>query len=48
MRKSIKIAVIGCGRVAEHYKKIFDSGVVSNWRMVGFFDLISEFLGEFF
>ena len=42
MRKSIKIAVIGCGRVAEHYKKIFDSGVVSNWRMVGFFDLISE------
>ena len=42
MKKPIKIAVIGCGRVAEHYKKIFNSGVVSNWRMVGFFDLISE------
>ena len=42
MTKPIKIAVIGCGRVAQHYKKILDSGVVSNWKIVGFFDLISE------
>ena len=42
MSKPIKIAVIGCGRVAQHYKKILDSGVVSNWKIVGFFDLISE------
>ena len=42
MTNPIKIAVIGCGRVAQHYKKIFDSGVVSNWKIVGFFDLISE------
>ena len=42
MKKLINIAVIGCGRVAQHYKKIFDSGVVSNWKFVGFFDILSE------
>jgi UDP-N-acetyl-2-amino-2-deoxyglucuronate dehydrogenase len=40
--KSIRIAIIGCGRVAQHYKKIFDSGVVVNWSLVGFFDILSD------
>ena len=43
----INIAVIGCGRVAQHYKKILDSGVVSGWRMVGFYDLLEEKSQEF-
>ena len=38
----IRIVTIGCGRVAEHYKKILDSGVVSNWRMVGFYDVLND------
>ena len=38
----IRIVTIGCGRVAQHYKKILDSGVVSNWTMVGFYDVLSE------
>jgi UDP-N-acetyl-2-amino-2-deoxyglucuronate dehydrogenase len=42
MNSSIRIAVIGCGRVAQHYKKIFDSGVLSNWELVGFYDILSE------
>jgi len=41
-QKNISIAVIGCGRVAQHYKKIFDSGVVSNWNIVGFYDLLPD------
>jgi UDP-N-acetyl-2-amino-2-deoxyglucuronate dehydrogenase len=40
--KTINIAVIGCGRVAQHYKKILDSGVVSNWNLVGFCDILKE------
>jgi predicted dehydrogenase len=50
-KKNIRIAVIGCGRVAQHYKKILDSGVVSNWRIVGFFDILndrSEYFSEYF
>ena len=46
-----RIAIIGCGRVAQHYKKIFDSGVVSNWALVGLYDIIgdrSEYLAEHF
>jgi predicted dehydrogenase len=47
----INIAVIGCGRVAEHYKKIFDSGVISNWELAGFYDILPErseyFAGHF-
>ena len=42
MKKSIGIAVIGCGRVAQHYKKIFDSGVLSDWCLVGFYDILIE------
>ena len=38
----IRIVAIGCGRVAHHYKKILDSGVVSNWMMVGFYDILSD------
>ena len=38
----IRIVAIGCGRVAQHYKKILDSGVVSNWRMVGFYDVLND------
>ena len=40
--KKIRIAVVGCGRVAKHYKKILDSGVVSNWKLVGFYDIVSK------
>ena len=38
----IRIVAIGCGRVAQHYKKILDSGVVSNWSMVGFYDVLND------
>lgn len=38
----VRIAVIGCGRVAQHYKKILDSGVVSDYKMVGFYDILSD------
>jgi UDP-N-acetyl-2-amino-2-deoxyglucuronate dehydrogenase len=37
---TIRIAIIGCGRVAQHYKKIFDSGVVSNWKVVSCCDIV--------
>jgi len=40
--KLVNIAVIGCGRVAQHYKKIFDSGVVTDFNFVGFCDLLSD------
>jgi UDP-N-acetyl-2-amino-2-deoxyglucuronate dehydrogenase len=40
--KKIRIVVIGCGRVAQHYKKIFDSGIVSSWNLVGFCDILSD------
>jgi len=40
MNDKVNIGVIGCGRVANHYKKILDSGAVSGWDMVGFCDLL--------
>ena len=40
--KNIRIAIIGCGRVAQHYKRMFVSGVVSNWKLVGFCDILSD------
>jgi len=46
MNKSIRIAVVGCGRVAQHYKKIIDSGVVGA-EMVGFCDLRIERATDF-
>ena len=51
MNNSISIAVIGCGRVAQHYKKIFDSGVLSDWCLVGFYDILikrSTYFSEHF
>jgi predicted dehydrogenase len=35
----IRMAVIGCGRVAQHYRKILSSNVVNGWRMVGVCDI---------
>lgn len=35
----ITIGVVGCGRVAQHYKKIIDSGGVSGFRIVGVCDI---------
>lgn len=46
-KQTIRIAAIGCGRVAQHYRRILDSGVVSGWRMVGFSDVLAERAEEF-
>lgn len=43
----VRIAAIGCGRVAQHYRRILDSGVVSNWQLVGFSDPLAERSSEF-
>jgi len=47
MESSIRTAVVGCGRVAQHYRKIIDSGVVSGSEMVGFCDLRIEKAKDF-
>ena len=47
MVDSIRIGAIGCGRVAQHYMNILDSGVVSGFKIVGSFDLNSERSREF-
>ena len=47
MSKNIRIAVLGCGRVANHYKKIFQSGIVSDYELVGFHDILNERSKEF-
>jgi len=39
---NIRIVIIGCGRVAQHYKKILNSGVVSNWDIVGCHDILNS------
>ena len=36
--KKIRIAIIGCGRVAEHYKIILKSGLVENFEIIGVCD----------
>ena len=38
----IRIGVIGCGRVAQHYMSILDSGVVTGYKIVGSFDIDIE------
>ena len=38
-KKLIKIALLGAGRVAQHYRSIFDSGVVSGFDIVGVCDI---------
>ena len=48
---SVRIGVIGCGRVAQHYKKIFNSGEIKNFNLVGFCDILidkSREIAEFF
>ena len=36
--KKIKIVIIGCGKIASHYIKIFKSKKIKNFKLVGFFD----------
>tara|TARA_B100000427_G_C15515734_1_gene598109 strand:+ start:2448 stop:3509 length:1062 start_codon:yes stop_codon:yes gene_type:complete len=36
--KNIKIGILGCGRVAQHYKNILNSGNVKNFEIVGVAD----------
>ncbi len=43
----IRIAVVGCGRVTQHYRRILDSGVVQGWTIVGFCDLIEDRAQDF-
>ena len=38
----LKIAIIGAGRVAQHYKKMFDSSAVSGFEIVGVCDIDHE------
>jgi UDP-N-acetyl-2-amino-2-deoxyglucuronate dehydrogenase len=47
MSRPIRIAIVGCGRVAQHYKYIFDSGCVSGWNIVGVCDVIKSRSDEF-
>ena len=37
--KKINIVIIGCGSIANHYIKIFKSKKISNFKLVGFFDI---------
>ena len=32
--KKIKIGIAGCGRVAQHYKLIFESGSIKNYEII--------------
>ena len=47
MAAPIKIAVIGCGRVADHYVKILKSGVVSEFQVVACCDLDGDKANRF-
>ena len=38
----LKIAIIGAGRVAQHYKKMFDSSAVSGFKVVGVCDVKTD------
>ena len=37
--RKIKIVIIGCGKIASHYIKIFKSKNINNFKLVGFFDI---------
>ena len=37
--KKIKKVILGCGRIASHYVKIFKSKKINNCKLVGFFDI---------
>lgn len=43
----VRMVVIGCGRVAEHYRKILLSGAVTGWKMAGCCDPLRERAAEF-
>jgi UDP-N-acetyl-2-amino-2-deoxyglucuronate dehydrogenase len=48
MKKTfINVAIIGCGRVASHYRKILMSKEVTGFKIVGVCDLIAEKAEEF-
>lgn len=34
------IGIVGCGRVAEHYLRVFESGVVKNFKIIGVADCV--------
>lgn len=40
--KTVRVGVIGAGRVAQHYKRILDSGCVTGFAMVGVCDIKLE------
>ena len=40
--KTIRLGVVGCGRVTQHYRKILDSGVVTGFSVAGVCDLKPE------
>jgi len=39
---SVRICIVGCGRVAEHYLKIFESGVVRDFKVIGVADCVVQ------
>lgn len=43
----VKIAIIGCGRVANHYKKIFKTGELKDYKLVGFCDIDKKKSSDF-
>jgi UDP-N-acetyl-2-amino-2-deoxyglucuronate dehydrogenase len=51
MTDPVRIAVIGCGRVAAHYVQILNSGAVTGWRIVACCDpdkeKVARFAGHF-
>jgi predicted dehydrogenase len=47
MRRDIKIAIVGCGRVANHYRSILLSGNVSEFQIVGCCDLVAKKASEY-
>ena len=40
--KKIKIGIVGCGRLAEHYKTVFKSGIVKNFEITAVCDKIID------
>ncbi len=39
--KTIHLGLLGCGRVAQHYRSIFESGVVGGWNVAACCDLVA-------
>lgn len=38
----VNIGIVGCGRVADHYLKVLESGVVKNFKVVGVADCVVQ------